>query len=43
MKKEELFLRHRYGKAKRMAVDTANPITSEQAEDRPKQSDWPTI
>lgn len=31
MKKEKLFLRHRYGKSEPMALDPANPSTSEQA------------
>jgi hypothetical protein len=38
MKKEKLFLRHRYGKAEPMALDPASPRTSEQAGDIPKKS-----
>ena len=39
MKKGKLFLRHRYGKAERMALDPDSPRTSEQAGDIPKQTD----
>ena len=39
MKKEKLFLRHRYGKAEPMALDLDSPRTSEQAKDIPKQTD----
>ena len=39
MKKEKLFLRHRYGKAEPMALDPDSPRTSEQAKDIPKQTD----
>ena len=38
MKKEKLFLRHRYGKAEPMALDPASPRTSEQAGDIPKKT-----
>jgi hypothetical protein len=42
MKKEKLFLRHRYGKAEPMALDPANPSTSEQAADIPEKNRvWP--
>ena len=39
MKKGKLFLRHRYGKAERIALDPDSPRTSEQAGDIPKQTD----
>ena len=39
MKKEKLFLRHRYGKAEPMAVDPASPRTSEQAGGIPEKID----
>jgi hypothetical protein len=39
MKKEKLFLRHRYGKAEPMALDPASPRTCEQAADIPEKID----
>jgi hypothetical protein len=39
MKKEKLFLRHRYGKAEPMGLDPASPRTRKQTGDIPEKID----